>query len=100
MRLSVSALAAVVVLSGAMAGVGSRRAFAAEGGDALVAFAEGVEAYEGGDFGAEIGQAPGAENDFGNAAQNKGLHGELSDQMNSLRIGSAQIAVKCRLFHL
>lgn len=54
MRLSVSVLAAVVVLLGAMAGVGSGRALAAEGGDSLVAFAEGVEAYEGGDFGAAV----------------------------------------------
>ncbi len=50
MRLSVSVLAAVVVLSGAMAGVGSAPALALDSGDALVAFAEGVEAYEGGDF--------------------------------------------------
>jgi hypothetical protein len=54
MRLSVSALAAVIVLLGAMAGLGSGRALAAEGGDSLVAFAEGVEAYEGGDFGAAV----------------------------------------------
>jgi hypothetical protein len=52
MRLSVSVLAAVVVLSGAMAGPGS--ALGADSGDALVAFAEGVEAYEGGDFGVAV----------------------------------------------
>ncbi len=54
MRLSVFALASVVVLLGAMAGVGSGRALAADSGDSLVAFAEGVEAYEGGDFGAAV----------------------------------------------
>ncbi|HEV7667126.1 MAG TPA: tetratricopeptide repeat protein [Thermoanaerobaculia bacterium] len=52
MRLSVLLLAAVFVLSGAMAGPSS--AFAADSGDALVTFAEGVEAYEGGDFGVAV----------------------------------------------